>query len=147
MIGAGMRGRGGSGWSSPFSSTLLPFTVSEKEITNGVPVLAFLSVKAYNSSSMFSVAPAAVTLHIFFVILVSQEGKARPLEFDCLGWPWTSDLASLGLSFLIYKIGTCLTVMRLLNELSTQYPVCYMVKCSKSYSFQKYLPNAYYLPG
>lgn len=129
-----MRGRGGSGWSLPFSSTLFPVTVSEKEITNCVPVLASLSVKAYNSSSMFSVAPAAVTLHIFLMILVSQEGKAVPLEFDCLGWPWTRDLASLGLGFLIYKMGICLIVMRLLNELSIQYPVWYMVKCSKSYS-------------
>lgn len=77
MTGAGMRGRGGGGWPIPFPSTLLLFAVSEQEITNCVPVWASLSAKADNSSSVFSVAPAAVARHNFFMILVSREGEAR----------------------------------------------------------------------
>lgn len=122
-------------------------TVSEKEITSCVPVLASVSVKEYNPTSTLSVAPAAVTLHIPLMVLVSPEGKSRAPEVRLLGPAMDKPLSLSGSVFLSIKWALTDSHRILLNELSTQYSVWYMVKCSKRYSFHKYLLNAYCLPG
>ena len=62
------------------------------------PALASSSVRNHHPSSTCSVAPTAVSLHVPFIVQVSQEGKSRAPEVRLLGL--ARDAASLSLSVL-----------------------------------------------